>query len=458
MESIPPRPAPFLVVDDDQGLLLAVKATVMSSGMGEPAVVSDPRRVFRIMEERQFPVVLLDLLMPHMNGLEVLKRLKEEFPATECVMVTAVDDVGTAVGAMKAGAFDYLTKPLDKDKLIIVMGNALEHHRLRHELALYHRSPSFDELREREAFDHMVAEDEQMARLFLQAENVAASGYHALITGETGTGKEMLARGIHRAGPRKDGPFVAVNVTALSRALFESSFFGHVKGAFTGADEERKGYFQAAHGGVLFLDELTELDMDLQAKFLRVVEEMQVYPLGSTSPCPVDVQVLTATNKDIHLEMKEGSFRKDLYYRLSRCLLHLPPLRERSGDIIPLAEHFLSVHAQRQGRSISRLSPELSRRLRAYAYPGNVRELENMIARAVLAETGEELGVADAGSPPGTCSTGACISEEPATLAQVERHHILQVLERHGGNRSRAARSLGIGLRTLQRKLKSYDR
>lgn len=384
MESIPNNKTPILVVDDDVGLLLSIKATLVSSGMPEPALVSDSGRVMELLRNHHFHLVLLDLLMPHLSGMDILLHLKEEFPDIECVIVTAVDEVSSAVQAMKFGAYDYLVKPLNSEKLIIVVNRALERYSLRHGLALFERRQSFSDIDNPLAFKDMVAQDEAMALVFHQTEAVATTDYSVVITGESGTGKEMLARIIHRLSNRSNRPFLAVNVAAFSKTLFEDEFFGHTKGAYTGALSDKEGFFEAAQGGTLFLDEITELEPSFQGKLLRVIQEGELYRLGSTVVRNVDVRIIVATNRDIQEEIRKNAFRTDLFYRLNMCHINVPPLRDRTDDILPLAHHFLKIHATKNKKEIDSLAPDLADRLLEYPFPGNVRELENIIASAVL--------------------------------------------------------------------------
>lgn len=456
MEYLPESRTPILVVDDDVGLLLSVKATLASAGMPEPALVSDSRRVMDLLRKHSFRLVLLDLIMPHLSGMELLRELKEEFPDIECVIITAIDEVSFAIEAMRFGAFDYLVKPLDSERLIIALNNALERHHLRQGLALLERSQSFADLKHPEAFKEMVVEDEAMARVFHQAETAGASDYNLLITGETGTGKEMLARIIHGLSHRSRGPFVGVNMASFSRSLFEDDFFGHAKGAYTGAFSEKKGFFEAAQGGTLFLDEIAELERDLQPKLLRVIQERELYRLGSTKVGKLDLRLITSSNRDIKKEVRQGHFRDDLFYRLNTFHIHIPPLRERKRDILPLARHFLRIHARQNNKQINVLAPDLADGLLQYPFPGNVRELENIIAAAVLAEKGKVLTLSSVQDLHPASEPDPSRTEEPLSLAEVEKRHILRVLQAAGGNRTRAAKLLGIGLRTLQRKLKAY--
>jgi len=458
MESIPAENTAILVVDDDTGLLLSIRAILESAGLPHPALVSDGARVMELLDTRPFHLVLLDLILPKMHGTELLRRMKRSHPDVECLVITAVDDVATAVEAMKYGAFDYLVKPIRREKLIISVQNALQKFDLLHKVSLLEKGPSFADLAHPEAFNGMVTDSPAMARVFHEAETYAANDYNLVLTGETGVGKDMLARVIHRLSRRANGPFMPVSMPALSQTLFENDLFGHSKGAYTGAFSEKKGFFEEAHGGTLFLDEITELDPKLQGAILRVIQERELYRLGSTRAKKVDVRIVAASNRDLTKEVDRGRFRSDLYYRLNVCHIHIPPLRERKRDILPLARHFLRMYAKTSQKAIRDLSPELTSRLQDYAFPGNVRELENIVASAVLSETGPFLTLAAVG--PNLQKTEAASPTQNGSLeplARVEQQHILHVLEAVNGNRTQAARLLGIGLRTLQRKIKAYQ-
>jgi DNA-binding NtrC family response regulator len=456
MESIPENHTPVLVVDDDEGLLLSIKATLVSSGLPEPALVSDSRNVMVLMREHHFQLVLLDLMMPHLNGIEVLKKIKLEFPDSECVVVSANDEVATAVEAMSLGASDYLVKPLNSEKLIAMVNRSLEKYNLQDELARFGGKKVFAELKNPQAFADMVAEDESMALVFHQVEAVAGTDYSVVINGESGTGKEMLARVIHRLSNRSKAPFFAVNMASFSKTIFEDEFFGHAKGAYTDAASDRRGFFEAAQGGTLFLDEITELDPSLQAKLLRVIEEREFYRLGSTEIRNVDVRIIAATNRDINEEIIKNHFRADLFYRINMYNIKIPPLRERKDDILPLAKHFLKVHARANGKKIQSLAPDLAQRLLASSFLGNVRELENIIAGAVLLERGKTLTLASARNLLPYNGPERRKNVELLTLDELERRHIRRVLEITDGNRPKAAKILGINVSTVYRKLEKY--
>lgn len=449
------KETPVLVVDDDVGLLGSLRAILVSAGLPEPALLSDSRKAMDWVRARSFQLALLDLMMPPPDGMTILRDLKSEYPQIEVIILTAADDAASAVQAMKLGAYDYLVKPVQSEKLIITINNAFERFNLRHGLSLFERAQSFSDLKHPEAFGHMKAADEAMALVYHQAESAASTGYNLMITGESGTGKELLARTIHTLSDRSRKPFVAVNMAALSTNLFEDDLFGHSRGAFSGAGSERKGLFETAQGGTLLLDEITEMDTALQAKLLRVIQEKEFYPLGSTKSRSVDVRIIATSNRDLKKEIGEGHFRSDLFYRLNRLHIHIPTLKERKKDILPIAYGFLKVHSTNNGKKITALAPDLEACLLAYPFPGNVRELENIIASAVLREDGSILKLSSARHMLTSCSQVLETADRhPLSLFEVELRHIRHVLQLTEGNRTRAAKILGIGLRTLQRKLK----
>jgi DNA-binding NtrC family response regulator len=457
MESIPDKYTPVLVVDDDEGLLLSIKATLVSAGLPEPALVSDSRSAIALMRDHRFQLVLLDLMMPHLNGIEILENIKREFPDSVCVVVSANDEVETAVKAMSLGASDYLVKPLNSEKLIALINRSLEKYNLQNELARFGRKKVFAELKNPQAFTDIVAEDESMALVFHQVEAVAGTDYSVVINGESGTGKEKLARVIHRLSNRSKAPFYAVNMASFSKTIFEDEFFGHTKGAYTDASSDRRGFFEAAQGGTLFLDEITELDPSLQAKLLRVIEEREFYRLGSTEIRNVDVRIVAATNRDINEEIINNRFRADLYYRINMYNIKIPPLRERKDDILPLSNHFLNIHARANNKKIRGLAPDLAERLLQSSFLGNVRELENIIAGAVLLEQGDTLTLAAARSLLPYTGPERRKNVELLTLNELEKRHIKRVLEVTGGSRSKAAKILGINLSTVYRKLEKLN-
>jgi len=453
----PPNNSPILIVDDDEGLLFSIRAALLSAGLPDPTMVSDSRQVLDLVSNNNYHLALLDLIMPHLDGMEVLKQIKQQSPATECIILTAVDEVGTAVQAIRFGAYDYLVKPLQVKRTTIAVRHALERYQLKQGMALFERPQSFSDLKHPDLFKEMVAEDEAMALVFHQAETCAQSDYNVMITGETGVGKGMLARILHDLSLRSDGPFVVVNMPTFSQNLFENDFFGHARGAYTGAVSDKKGFFETAQGGTLFLDEITELAYSIQGKLLQVIEEKEFYRLGSTEKVNVDLRIMSASNRDLKKMVKSGDFRGDLYFRLNEYHIHIPPLRRRPKDILPLAHHFLWKHSRLNNKDIKEISPSLTEMLMQYDFPGNVRELEHIISSALLVENSNTLRLAS------VQSTGIRMPNEETPdgttfpkLGDIQRQHIQKALEITHGNRTHAAKLLGIGLRTLQRKLKSY--
>jgi DNA-binding NtrC family response regulator len=357
---------------------------------------------------------------------------------------------------MSLGAYDYLVKPLNSEKLIIAINHALERYNLKHELSLLKKKQSFADLSQPEKFDDIIAEDEAMALVFRQVEAVAPTDYSVVINGESGTGKEMLARVIHKLSNRSKAPFLAVNMAAVSKNIFEDEFFGHTKGAYTDADSERKGFFEAAHGGTLFLDEVTELDPSLQGKLLRVIEERELYRLGSTQVRNVDVRIIAATNRDITAEIKKNRFRADLFYRLNMYNIKVPPLRERQNDILLLARHFIKLHARANRKKIGSLARDLAQSLLAYPFPGNVRELENMIASAVLLEQGHVLTLAAMPQLAAFAAKALDDGHKLLPLDELVKQHIIKVLKATAGNKAKAAEILGVNTTTVYRKIEKF--
>lgn len=456
MKSIPEKATPILVIDDDTGLLTSIHAVLVGAGFPEPALLSDGTQALDLVKHHDIHLVLLDLMMPNIDGMEILKAVKSHCPQVECIVFTAVDDVATAIEAIRLGAYDYLVKGLNNEKLVITIHHALERYSLRQERALLAQRQSFGDLRHPEAFQSLITRDDSMAVVFRQVEAVAPTEYSVLITGESGTGKEMLAKVMHKLSNRSAEPFLPVNMASFSGTLFEDEFFGHTKGAYTNAVSDKKGFLEEAQGGSLFLDEITELDLSLQGKLLRVIEEKELYRLGSTRLRNVDVRFIAATNRDIPGEIEAGRFRADLFYRLNTCTIQLPPLRQRRADIMPLARHFLEIHAARNGKTIRDFTPALALRLKAYDYPGNVRELQNIIASAVLVETTDRLRTESVVTPLPVSDMDETDAGDLLPLEEVERRHIRKVLGATQGDRAQAARILGINLSTVYRKIKRY--
>jgi two-component system NtrC family response regulator len=397
--------------------------------------------------------VVTDITIPGMSGMEVLKRVHERDARVPVVIITAYGTIESAVEAMKQGAFDYITKPFNRDELRLTLEKALRMRRLEHENVELRA-----EIKGRYRFEEIVGSSEKIRAVLEMAGRVAASDASVLITGESGTGKELLAKGIHYSSPRADGPFIAVNCAAIPETLIESELFGHVKGAFTGAIRDREGKFELAGGGTLFLDEIGELRIDLQSKILRALQEKTIDRVGGERPVPVDVRVIAATNRDIERAVKDGKFREDIYYRLSVITLHMPPLRERKEDIPLLIEHFLKKYNKAEPVT---LEPEALTVLKDYGWPGNVRELENVIERASVLRRGKVITRAELPDKLMKEQMGVediilNLPEEGISLEELEKSLIVKALEKHKGNQTRAAEYLGITRPTLIYRMEKY--
>ena len=433
----------ILIVDDETKLGLLLSSALKKAGYEADFVDTAEAALNKIAAG--YDVVLTDIRMPGMDGMELLRRIKSEHPEVVVVMMTAHGTVKSAVEAMKAGAYDYLLKPFSTDELLMLA------RRIEGELQLA-REVEYHRREERKRFGELVGQSAAMRRVFDLISRVAPSDATVLILGETGAGKELVARAIHQRSPRAKKPFVAINCAAITETLLESELFGYERGAFTGADRRKPGMFELASGGTLFLDEIAEMPPTLQAKLLRVLQEKVVYHLGGTTPIPVDVRIIAATNKDLKQLVRERKFREDLYFRLAVFPIQLPPLRERRQDIPLLVENYLA----RRGAS-AKVSPEAMELLMGYDYPGNVRELENILERALILSGGKDILPEHLPEleeiPP-----GEDILPVPGetTLAELEKKMLLAALEKAGGNKSKAARLLGITRRMLYTRLKKY--
>jgi DNA-binding NtrC family response regulator len=406
------------------------------------------------LEKNRFDVVLTDLRMEHVDGMAILNRALDLDPDTAVVLITGHATLDSAVAAMRAGAYHYIAKPFRLDDVRKVIANAMERAQL-----LRENRQLRNQVNDGRSGARIITQDAAIQRLLETALQIAPTDCNVLITGESGTGKELLARYIHLQSGRAEKPFIAVNCGALQEELLANELFGHEKGAFTGAGEKRSGLIEAADGGTLFLDEISDMSLAMQIKLLRVLQEREVLHLGGTRPIPVDVRFLAATNRDLHHEVEAGYFRHDLYFRLDVVTLQLPPLAERRDDIPLLAYYFLKKVAHRMGRTVVDIDPEAMAMLRDYDYPGNIRELENVIERGVALATGRELTPAQL--PPALVDRAVHVvrasGEQLPTLEEREEQYIRWVLNRTGGNRTRAAEILGIDRVSLWRKLKALD-
>jgi DNA-binding NtrC family response regulator len=440
----------ILVVDDEVVAVDAIRRILKYRGYRQINTCQEGREAVERIRETDFDVVLLDILMPDMDGLQVLEKTKPLRPLTEFIMVTALDQTETAVQAMHRGAYDYLVKPIDPERIVLSIEKAFERRALVAGQAGGQAGSKKTDLPQ--AFKHMVTESPRMREIIDYAHTMARGGRPILITGETGTGKELFARGIHGAGPYADGPFVSVNVTSVPESLFESLFFGHGKGAFTGAEKSHAGYFEQANHGVLYLDEIGELPLTLQTKLLRVLEEKTVVRLGEGEYRNLDLGVISSTNRDLDEACREGLFRLDLLYRIKSAHVHLPPLRERPLDISALATHFLKQVSLSQGKNVKRISPEAMAQLLREPFPGNVRELANAVENAVLLTDTDVLYPAHFGSgrsvPPLMATERVLCS-----LKENEAAHVAFVLQQTAGDRKEVARILNVTVRQVQRKL-----
>jgi two-component system response regulator HydG len=446
--------ARILVVDDEESHRIMLGAVLQEEGY-EVVEAADGAEAVRAVERNPFDLVLLDVRMAAMDGIEALTEIRKISPFVPVLMMTAFASVKTAVDALKAGAFEYLTKPLDIEELKILIEKALEHYHLQEEnLALKER------LGDRYDFSKIIGKSRKMRELFDLLAQVAPTAATVLLLGESGTGKELVANSIHQNSPRVNQAFVKVSCAALPETLLESELFGHERGAFTGAIARREGRFQLAHRGTIFLDEVGEMSTTTQTKILRVLQEKEFEPLGSTRTVRVDVRVIAATNRDLAKEVKEGRFREDLFYRLNVVPICLPPLRERKEDIPALAAHFFAHYRDKNKKEIREISRKVMDLLLRHDWPGNIRELENCIERAVILAREGVIVPADLPLTLQVLSSGersAGLELPPGiSLQEVERALVLKTLEDTGGNRSRAAEILGINRRTLQNKLKEY--
>jgi DNA-binding NtrC family response regulator len=448
-----------LVVDDEEGVRASIRAIL--EGVCDVLMAPDGATALELLQTHDVDLVMLDQRMPGEPGIDVLTRVKAHDPSIVVVLATAVDDVRTAVEALRRGAYDYLTKPFDVDDILRLVQRALEKRalegevvRLRSALAPSAGSPVH-------GFEGMMGRHPDMVRIYRLISQIAPTPTTVLVTGESGTGKELVARAIHTQSPRRGAPFVAVNVAAIPDTLIESELFGHEKGAFTGAHARKLGKFELAHGGTLFLDEIGSLRLDLQAKLLRALQQREIERLGATRPVPVDARVVAATNVNLRQAVRERAFREDLFYRLNVVPIQLPPLRERREDIPILVEHFVRKVARECSRDVRGVSAGALEVLTRYDWPGNVRELENVIHRAVVLATGPVVQLQDVPLDVAMPETGSRLTEDTVlplrdACDQFERQYVLRVLERANWNVSRAARMLAVHRNTVLVKLAGW--
>jgi two-component system NtrC family response regulator len=449
----------ILVLDDEQNYLLLLDALLADEGYSI-TTLQDPELALEYLDQSEVDVVITDMKMPKVSGQEVLEHVKKHYPHVPVLIMTAYGSINGAVEAMKCGAFDYISKPFSNDELLLSVSKAAQMSQTERQNRELRRS-----LEERYGLHNIIGRSKPMRQVLEMVDRVAPSNSSVLITGESGTGKELVAQALHFASPRKNGPFVSVNCMALNPGVLESELFGHEKGSFTGAVVKRRGRFEAAHKGTLFLDEVGELSLDFQIKLLRFIQERTFERVGGTNPVQVDIRLVVATNKDIKEAVDRGEFREDLYYRLNVVNIHIPPLRERVEDIPLLAEHFLKKFSRENDKQLKGFTSEAMQALTAYSWPGNVRQLENVVERCVVLALGEYLELDDL---PSELRNEADQFKSAAdmlpseidlgdTLEKIEAALIRKALVRSNFVQVKAADMLGISKSLLQYKLKKYN-
>jgi two-component system response regulator AtoC len=442
----------ILVVDDENAVRTGI-AQVLSRQELEVVTAAEAGDALNILAQRPFGIMLLDIKLPDMDGVELLRLLRQDFPDMAIIMITGYPTIQGAVACIKLGALDYLVKPFRIDELEVVVEKARQYLQQR----AYQLKPPPDEVKDL-GLDFIVGQSPAMKQVYAKIKRAAPSDSTVLLTGESGTGKELVARAIHLFSPRRDREFVPVDCSALVETLLESELFGHVKGSFTGAHQTKHGLFELANHGTFFFDEITNLSLNIQAKLLRVIQEREFMKVGSQKRIKLDIRIIASSNRDLQEAIAAGTFREDLYYRLSVIPIDLPPLRERTGDIPLLAEHFLRQYSQKGNREVTGISSQAMKMLSAYSWPGNVRELEHTIERIVILEDGDIVLPEHLPSFI-TQRTGEfqVFSEENYTLEELEKRYIQFILRRTKGRRQDAARILGINRKTLSNKIEKYN-
>jgi len=451
----------ILVIDDDQAILNFLNIFLLQTGKFTITTLQDSSEAFAILEKETFDILLLDMDMPHVSGLDIIRYIAENNINIITVVLTGVEDVDLAISAMKLGTSDYMFKPIEEEKLLPSLDDLLETRQIENMDQTSDAMPlSISGLEHPDVFKNILTQDEKMIRLFYTAEKFATTDNSVLIWGESGTGKELIARAIHQISHRRNNKFLAINAGTFANDLFSSEFFGHTKGSFTGALDDKKGFFEEANNGTLFLDEIGELSLPIQVKLLRVLQEEEFFRLGSTKNIKVNVRIIAATNKNLFEEINKGNFRKDLFFRLNINSISIPPLREKSGDIAFLANHFLKQFNKKYSKNIKRISKPLLTLLKNYPFPGNIRELMNLLNSAIIVESGDELSkkslphyfLENTHSLTNSSKNGIL----PKNLQEIERDHIKKVLEYTNQNKTNAAKILGISRLNLIAKIKKY--
>jgi two-component system response regulator HydG len=444
-----------LIVDDERSMCELLDTDLRLRGFSTESFTS-AADAWQALANAEYDVVLTDVKMPGTSGIELCTNLASHRPDVPVVVMTAFGSLDAAIAAIRAGAYDFVTKPIEMDLLAVSLQRAVKHRRMQQRIRRLSETVEHSS-----HFGELVGDSPAMQELYSQLARLAESDTSVLITGESGTGKELVARCIHRRSRRGDGPFVAVNCAALPESLLESELFGHAKGSFTDARADRKGLFLQAEEGTLFLDEIGELPLNVQAKLLRALEERTVRPVGSDREIPFDVRLISATNRDLESAVEDDRFRDDLYYRINVIQVDLPPLRARGGDVLLLAAYYTQTFATQMNKAITGIAEPAAERLLNYNWPGNVRELRNAIERAVALTRFDKITLEDLPGKIRDFSSSQLViaGHDPAdfaTLEEVERRYILHVLEAFGGNRTQTSRILGLDRKTLYRKLKQY--
>lgn len=448
----------ILIVDDEPSMREFLEIMLHREGY-KVSAASSGQEALKMLNDEIYDLIVSDIQMPGVSGLDLLRNVKETSPETLVIMITAYASTETAVEAMKDGAYDYITKPFKVDEIRLIIEKALEKKRLEVENTLLKR-----EFRERYSFGNILGDSPEMLRVYDLIEKIGPTKTNVLIEGESGTGKELVAKATHHQSPRRDKPFVAITCGVIPEGLMESELFGHMKGSFTGAVANKAGLFEMADGGTVFLDEIGELHLPIQVKLLRVIQERSFRRVGGTDDIVVDVRIISATNKTLEEEVRKGRFREDLFYRLNVLQITMPPLRERLSDVALLSRHFLDKYAKEHGKTVSGITPTAMRLLEGYNYPGNVRELENIIERGVALEQGRQLSVE---SLPDSVREGGRVDKRltdiprsgldlEAAISEFEKTLILNALDKTGGVKKRAAKFLNISFRSMRYRLEKY--
>lgn len=444
----------ILLVDDELSYLELLKSILQQEGYTNVITESNPLNVSSILKSQKIDLILLDIYMPQMNGLQLLEQITPEYPNIPVIIVTAVDDKEIALEAIKFGAYEFIIKPPDTDRLLLTIRRAIGYKLLERERDVL-RSEGLTAKTHENKFANIISDSETMHRVFNLVEIFAPTNETILIVGETGTGKDILAKKIHELSPRKSNPYIAVNLASISPAFFESELFGNVKGSFSDITEDKPGYFEAANGGTIFLDEISELPKELQGKLLRAIQYNEIFKSGSSNPIKLDIRIIAATNRDLAASVNKGNFRADLYYRLNRGHISLPPLRKRGNDVVLLSNYLIKIANTTYNKNILGLTREAIAQLRNYSFPGNVRELENIIFNSVVqSDDNQRLSAVEIPRANDSREIELQKSEVLISFEEAEKKHIINVMGALNNNVRKAATVLGVSERTLQRKLK----